>query len=115
MSTPSPQHGNVPVVTDLATVRATIDDLDTHIIGLIAQRQQQVVKAGELKRDQDTGAVRAPARVEDVINKVRARAVEAGASPDVVEATYRSMIGAFIDLELTVHQNSAGFHSDSTR
>lgn len=58
-----------------------------------------------LKRDQEVDAVRARARVEDVIQKVRGRAVEAGASPDVVEATYRAMIGGFINLELEVHRD----------
>jgi isochorismate pyruvate lyase len=32
---------------------------------------------------------------------VRAVATEAGASPDVAERTYRAMIAAFIDLDLT--------------
>lgn len=31
------------------------------------------------------------------------RAVAAGASPAVVEASYRAMIGAFVELELGVH------------
>lgn len=90
--------------TTLAAVRAAIDELDGQIIDLIAQRQAQVVQAGILKRGQGSDAVRAPARVEDVIAKVRGRAEQAGASPDVVEATYRAMIGAFISLELDVHK-----------
>jgi len=84
-------------------VRAEIDALDRQIVQLISQRQRWVVEAGALKADQD--AVRAPARVEKVIDKVRALAEEAGAAPDVVERTYRAMIAAFIDLELTVHEN----------
>ena len=89
---------------DLAGVRAAIDSLDSQIIDLIAQRQREVERAGVLKRGQATDAVRAPARVEDVIVRVRARAEDAGASPDVVEATYRAMIGAFTHLELDVHR-----------
>lgn len=86
----------------LAEIRARIDSLDGEIIALIAQPQTQVVAAGMAKRGQPTDAVRAPARVEDVIQNVRTRAVEAGASPEGVEATYRAMIGAFINLELEV-------------
>lgn len=85
-------------------VRNAIDGIDAQLVALIAARQQWVERAGELKRGQDTDAVRAPARVEEVIRKVRGRADEAGASPSVVEATYRAMIGAFIDLELGVHR-----------
>ena len=89
---------------DLAGVRSSIDTLDRQIIELIAQRQVQVVRAGVLKRGRTTDAVHAPTRVEDVIRKVRIRAAEAGASPEVVEATYRAMIDAFIELELGVHE-----------
>jgi isochorismate pyruvate lyase len=83
----------------LDDVRSRIDHLDAEIIALIAQRQACVARAGELKPPGDAAAVRAPARVEQVIDKVRGHAVTAGASPDVVEATYRAMIGAFIELE----------------
>lgn len=85
-------------------VRVAIDTLDEEIVELIARRQRWVVKAGALKRD--VAAVRAPDRVEQVIAKVRALAVEAGSSPEVVEATYRAMIGAFIKLELRTHEDA---------
>ena len=39
--------------------------------------------------------VKAPQRVEQVISKVRALAVESAANPDVTEAVYRAMIAAF--------------------
>jgi isochorismate pyruvate lyase len=61
-----------------------------------------VVTAGSLKRDED--AVRAPARVEQVIAKVRALADESGASPDVVEGAYRALIAGFVELELGHHR-----------
>lgn len=82
-------------------VRREIDELDRQIVDLIARRQRWVVEAGRLKTD--TTAVRAPDRVEKVVAKVRSLAVDASASPDVIESTYRAMIAAFIDLELTVH------------
>lgn len=85
----------------LDDVRRNIDELDRQIIGLVAQRQAWVVRAGALKTDE--AAVRAPDRVEQVIQKVRGLAQEHEASPDVVEATYRAMIAAFIDLEMSVH------------
>jgi isochorismate pyruvate lyase len=90
--------------TTIEEVRGQIDELDRQIVELIARRQAWVVEAGRLKTD--TAAVRAPDRVEKVIAKVRALSVDAGASPDVVEATYRAMIDAFIALELTVHERT---------
>ncbi|MCA0380408.1 MAG: chorismate mutase [Actinobacteria bacterium] len=86
----------------LESVRANIDALDRSIVGLIAERQKWVVAAASLKKDED--GVRAPARVEQVIARVRGLAAEVGASPDVVERTYRALIAAFIDLELERHR-----------
>ncbi|PPG38781.1 chorismate mutase [Pseudoclavibacter sp. RFBA6] len=92
---------------DMTGIRAAIDSLDAQIVALIGQRQRWVERAAVAKRGQDQGAVRAPARVGQVISKVRGLAESADASPDVVEATYRAMIGAFIDLELREHAGEA--------
>ncbi|MDN4642154.1 chorismate mutase [Agreia sp. PsM10] len=88
--------------TTIDEVRRRIDDIDREIVGLIGRRQAWVVEAGRLKTD--TAAVRAPDRVEAVIERVRSLAADAAASPEVVESTYRAMIAAFIDLELHVHE-----------
>ena len=83
---------------DLHGIRQAIDALDREIVALIARRQELVEAAGALKKDADT--VRAPDRVEQVIARVRSAAMDAGADPDVVEATFRAMIDAFILLEM---------------
>ena len=82
---------------ELAEIRAAIDALDDQIVDIIAQRQRLVEAAG--RRKVNAAAVPAPERVAQVIGRVRARARESGAEPDVVEATYRAMIGAFVELE----------------
>lgn len=87
----------------LPQIRAEINALDEHLIELIAQRQRWVEEAGRAKAGQPTDAVRAPARVEEIIARVREIAEQVGASPEVVERTYQAMIAAFIDLELGVH------------
>ncbi|GAA4609986.1 isochorismate pyruvate lyase [Actinoplanes octamycinicus] len=88
----------------LAGVRREIDAIDGEMVRLLAAREALVRRAGALKADEQ--AVRAPARVDEVIGKVRALAGEAGASPEVVERVYRAMIGAFIDLELAQHRDN---------
>jgi isochorismate pyruvate lyase len=89
---------------DIEAVRTEIDALDAQLVAVIAQRQRWVEVAGSLKPDRD--AVRAPDRVEAVIQKVRALAETAGADQTVVEQTYRAMIAGFIDLELRVHADA---------
>ncbi|QIM19861.1 chorismate mutase [Leucobacter coleopterorum] len=88
--------------TTIEEVRANIDALDRRIVELIAERQTWLVAAGSLKKDED--AVRAPAKVEQVISKVRGLAEASGASAEVVERTYRALITAFIGLELDHHR-----------
>lgn len=88
---------------NLEEVRDNINRIDNEIIKLISERGQFVVQASSFKKD--TEGVRAPARVEEVINKVRERAVVYGASPDMVEALYREMIRRFVNMELEEFQS----------
>ncbi len=87
--------------TSIDDVRQRIDLIDREIVALLAQRGQWVTQAAAFKKTTDD--VRAPARVEQVIAKVRTIATDVGASPEVVERVYRAMISAFIDQELCVH------------
>ena len=82
----------------LEEVRANIDRIDNEIIKLIAERTGYVVQASAFKKSEE--GVKAPARVEAVIQKVRTKAKEYGANPDMVEALYREMIARFISMEM---------------
>ena len=48
----------------------------------------------------DEEGVKDTGRVEKVISKVRAKAEEYGADPDMVEALYREMISRFVSMEM---------------
>jgi isochorismate pyruvate lyase len=92
-------------LTTLDQIREQIDSIDRALVELLAQRQSWVQKAAAHKPDD--AAVAAPARVEQVIAKVRAHAATVGAAPDLVEAVYRVMIARFIELERAERQSSA--------
>lgn len=77
----------------LADVRREIDRLDEAIVLLIAERGSYVMAAARFKRSPEE--VHAPARVEQVIAHVRDVAQRHGGLPDVVEATYRTLIETF--------------------
>lgn len=87
-------------VTTMDEVRREIDRLDREIVALLAERQYYVESAGHIKPSRDL--VRDNARVEDVVAKARARANETGASPDLVETVYRTMVEWFIAHEFEV-------------
>ena len=80
----------------LEQAREKIDAIDTALIEMIATRQFYVDQAVRFKKSiQD---VQSPERVEQIIQKVRAQAVELGIDPDLVEQLYRAMIQQFSSL-----------------
>lgn len=81
----------------LAEVRQNIDRLDRQLVTLIAERGQYVKHAAGLKKSAEE--VPAPQRFAEVLAKVDALARQTGADPSVIEATWRAMIGAFIEAE----------------
>jgi isochorismate pyruvate lyase len=87
----------------LADVREQIDRLDDQIIALLAERQQQVQRAAQLKADE--AAVRAPDRRARMMARLRDRALEEGVDPTVVDAVWTAMVDAFVALELREHRS----------
>ncbi len=83
---------------DLTRIRKNIDDLDSMIITLLAKRADLVSAAGRLKKNES--GVCDPKRVEQVIGRVRSRAIEKGLDPEIAERAYRTIIACFIDKEL---------------
>ena len=79
-------------------VRNNINNIDEQIVKLIAQRDEFVKQAAKFKKDSD--AVKAPKRVEEVINKVKDLAKSTSANEEVLENVYRTMINSFIKAEM---------------
>ncbi|HBL65430.1 MULTISPECIES: chorismate mutase [unclassified Achromobacter] len=92
-----------PLCATLADVRANIDRLDDEIVRLIAERAMYVKDAARFKRD--AFQVSAPARQAQVFDKARALATRHNRGfanlEQVVDATYRAMVAAFIANEQT--------------
>ena len=88
----------------LEEVRSNIDRIDNEIIKLIAERTDYVKQASSFKKSED--GVKAPERVEAVIQKVREKAAEYGADPDMVEVLYREMISRFVSMEMDEFKKS---------
>ena len=86
------------ICSSLEEVRSNIDRIDNVIIKLIAERTDYVKQASSFKKNES--GVKAPDRVEAVIQKVREKALEYGADPDMVETLYRKMISGFINMEM---------------
>ena len=86
------------ICSSLEEVRSNIDRIDNEIIKLIAERTDYVKQAFSFKKNES--GVKAPNRVEAVIHKVREKALQYCADPDMVETLYREMISCFINMEM---------------
>ena len=82
---------------DMSEVRDEIDRIDRALVDLIAERFGYVDRAWQLKKNPAEATV--PWRIQQVIDKVKARADEKGLPPELTEALWRQMIGWFIQYE----------------
>src|SRR5919109_3646241 len=82
---------------NMEEVRAEIDRIDAALVDLIGERFTFVDRAWQLKRS--PAEARVPWRIQQVIDRVRARAAEQGLPPELAEALWRQMIGWFIQYE----------------
>lgn len=94
MKTVKPQ---IQYCTSMSEVREQIDALDARIVALICERSTYVAQAGRIK--QNPNQIVDEARIEAIIQRVRAMAQQEDAPPAVLETTYRAMIAAFIEFE----------------
>ena len=88
----------VALAPTLGELRERIDALDEQLVVLLAQRALFVRDATRFKRD--AFQVAAPARQAQVFERVRCLADRHSQDfpgfPEVVEATYRAMVGGFV-------------------
>ncbi len=80
-------------VKNLSDVRANIDRLDAKIAPLLCERLYFVTQAAQFKPS--VAGVVVPARVEEIVARVRAVAASLDTSPDTLERVYRAIIDAF--------------------
>jgi isochorismate pyruvate lyase len=85
---------------DMSQVRDEIDRIDSTLVDLISERFGYVERAWQLKKNPSDAHV--PWRIQQVIDKVKARAAERGMPPEMIEmisAQWRNMIGWFVQYE----------------
>lgn len=79
-------------------LRAAIDVLDAGIVAALARRATYIDRAIDLKPAEGLPA-RIDDRVEEVVAKVRGRALVEGLDPELVEVLWRRLINWSIDRE----------------
>jgi len=91
----------------LEEARNEIDRLDDRIVELIAERNAYIKQLAHFKNSIDE--IKADERIEDVINRVRSRAIELGLSPNLINDLYIRMIDAMVDSEVAEFKNARNF------
>ena len=84
MKTPQDCH-------DMTDLRAAIDELDRGLVQLLAARATYIDRAAELKSVNGLPA-NIPARVEEVVAKVKTNASREGLDPKLAEQLWRQLI-----------------------
>ncbi len=76
---------------DMPTLRDQIDALDRQLVRLLATRTGYIDRAVKIKTEAGLPAS-IPARIEDVVAKVKATAVDEGLDPAIIEVMWRELI-----------------------
>ncbi|HRK71208.1 MAG TPA: chorismate mutase [Micropepsaceae bacterium] len=74
----------------MADIRREIDRMDRVLVRAIAERVTYIERAAEIKTDR--ARVRDTARIEDVIEKVKAACAREGLKPEIAEPVWRAMM-----------------------
>jgi isochorismate pyruvate lyase len=91
----------------LEEAREQIDMLDEQIVTLIAQRNAYIKQLAHFKNSVDE--IKADDRIDDVINRVRAKAIELDLSPNLINDLYLRMIDAMVDSEVAEFKNAKNY------
>ena len=82
----------------LEEVREEIDKLDDKIVELLAMRNAYIHQAVNFK--QSAEEVKAEKRVQEVIQRVRQKAIELDMSPNMITELYTNLIDAKVEAEI---------------
>src|ERR1700761_4485228 len=100
MSVQSDDRPRPEACLSMSDVRAGVDALDRALVTLLAERQRYMDAAARIKADR--AAVRDAARIEDVIEKVKAEARARGLSEAIAEPVWRALVERCIAYEFEV-------------
>ena len=91
-------------------VRKGVDALDRALVLMLAERQRYMDAAARIKGERHT--VLDTARIEDVVDKVKAAARAAGLSEEIAEPVWRTLIDRCIAYEFGVWDQLRGVRRD---
>jgi chorismate mutase-like protein len=94
------------VMAELDDLRSRIDQLDSALVTIVAERLVVCREVAALKEGSDTPVIQ-PARVRDVVITRRQQAIEAGIDPDFAEQLFRVLLTETHRIEVAGHRPDA--------
>jgi isochorismate pyruvate lyase len=91
----------------LEEVRTEIDKLDDQIVELIGARNSYIKQAAQFKNTVEE--VKDPKRIDEIMTKVRHKALTLGMSPNLLEEIYTIMINEMVESEISEFRNANVF------
>jgi len=91
----------------LQEVRAEIDIIDSNLVELISQRSYLIRQAAAFKDSVDE--VKAQNRVDDIMQRVRTKAIELNINPNMISELFKIMIDEMVETEISEFRNGGNF------
>ena len=91
----------------LQEVRDEIDKIDTQLVDLISERSHLIRQAAAFKNSVDE--VKAQDRIDDIMQRVRKRAIELNINPNMISELFTIMIDEMVETEIAEFRNDGKF------
>ena len=91
----------------LKEVRDEIDKIDTKLVDLISERNHLIRQAATFKNSVDE--VKAEDRIDDIMQRVRKRAIEFNINPNMISDLFTIMIDEMVETEISEFRNDGKF------
>jgi isochorismate pyruvate lyase len=91
----------------LEEARVEIDKVDEKIVELIALRNSYIKQMAHFKNSIDE--IKSKDRIDSVIQRVRAKAIELNLSPNLISDIYLRLIDEMVESEIAEFKNAKNF------
>ena len=91
----------------LQEVRNAVDIIDTQLVELISQRSHLIRQAAGFKESVDE--VKADDRIDDIMQRVRKKAIELNINPNMISDLFKIMIDEMVETEISELRNAGNF------
>lgn len=93
--------------SSLQEVRDEIDKIDTQLVELISERSHLIRQAAGFKESVEE--VKAQDRIDDIMQRVRKKAIELDVNPNMISELFKIMIDEMVETEISELRNAGNF------